>query len=255
MSTTEQPLNVRVLDRATASVDLLLEEIRGVLAAYEQPLISFATGATYTRMLEALALEMREGRVDPQAFHATHLDEYLHFPSDRQGGMVHELVSACPPLEQMIEQGSFLPVPHDGSADALADHEQALAGLGGVRLQLLGIGRNGHLAFNEPGTAPDSRFHVTRLTAVTRRDAAGRFGDDEVPERAASAGLASIMMAERLVLCAFGDNKAPAVAAMLEGDIGPDCPASLVRTHPNAIVLLDRAACRDLRETNVTQAT
>ena len=255
MSTTEQPLTIRVLEHASASVDVLLEEFRQVVAEQEQPLISFATGATYTRMLEGLAQQMDEGRVDWRAFHATHLDEYLHYPVDRVGGMVHELVAACPPLQQMVEQGSFVPVPHDGSLDALVDHQQALADLGGVRLQLLGIGRNGHLAFNEPGTALDSTFHVTRLSAVTRRDAQARFGEEAVPERAASAGLASIMAADRLVLCAFGENKAPAVAAMLEGEVGPDCPASVLRRHPNVVVLLDRPACRDLRETPVAQAT
>jgi len=255
MSPIPSPPVVRVLEGAEGVADLLLGELRQVLAETERPLISFATGATYAAMLGCLAAELRDGRIDGRPFTATHLDEYLQFPPDRPGGMVHELTSSCAPLRQMLEDGLLVPVPHDGSPDALLDHEQALLGLGGVRLQFLGIGRNGHLAFNEPGTAFDTMFHVTRLSASTRDDARLRFATEEPPDSAATAGLGSILAAERLVLCAFGAAKAPAVAAMLEGEVSTDCPASVVRLHENVLVVLDRAACADLRNTKVATAT
>ena len=117
---------------------------------------------------------------------------------------------------------------------------------GGVKLQFLGIGRNGHVAFNEPGAPIDSGFHVTTLAESTRRDAAPTFVPDEPPRRAVTAGLQSILGAERIVLCAFGSDKADAVRAMLHDESSERCPASALRDHPNALVLLDPAAASSL---------
>jgi len=156
--------------------------------------------------------------------------------------MVHELTTACPALQGMLARGTFFPVPHDGDPASVRAHEERLARAGGVGVQFLGIGRNGHLAFNEPGTPFDRGFHVTALAASTRDDARARFAPTEPPTHAVTSGLATILAAKRLVLCAFGAAKAPAVAAMRHGPIDPSCPASLLRRHPNALVLLDRAA-------------
>lgn len=236
--------NVSILPTAADAVPILLDEFRQVLARHRLPLVGFATGGTYTAMLQALGRELAAGRIDPLAFVATHLDEYLGFGPERRGGMVHELGEACPPLLAMLARGTFLPVPHDGGDAGLRKHEQRLARAGGVRLQFLGIGRNGHLAFNEPGTPLDSTFHVTRLAATTRDDARKRFAPDEPPVDAATSGLATILAAERLVLCAFGGSKAPAVRAMLLGEESTACPASVLRRHGNVRILLDRDAAQ-----------
>ena len=125
-------------------------------------------------------------------------------------------------------------------------HQQRLQRAGGVKLQLLGIGRNGHLAFNEPGTSFDTGFHVTKLAETTRDDARARFAPEEPPHDAVTSGLATIHAAERLVLCAFGAAKREAVRAMLRGEVTEACPASMVRRHGNVLVLLDPAAAAGL---------
>lgn len=237
---------VRILPAAADAVPLLLDEIRAAIHGARLPLLGFATGGTFTAMLHALGGELAAGRIDPASFVATHLDEYLGFAPDRRGGMVHELCEACPPLGEMLRRGTFLPVPHDGGEAGLAAHAARLARAGGVRLQFLGIGRNGHLAFNEPGTSFDSGFHVTTLAETTRDDARRRFAPEEPPQRAATSGLATILQAQRLVLCAFGGNKAAAVRAMLRGQETTACPASVVRRHANLLVLLDRDAAAGL---------
>ncbi len=237
---------VRVVADAAAGAELALQELRAVVAPGRRPLISFATGATFRPLLARLQEEIDAGRIDPNAFVGTHLDEYLGFRPDQPGGMVHELGESCPALLRKLRDGSFLPVPSDGTDEALAAHVARLQRAGGVRLQFLGIGRNGHLAFNEPGTAVDVGFHTTTLAASTREDARPRFRPAEPPTRAATAGLGSILKAERLVLLAFGAGKAAAVTAMLRGPIGPDCPASAVRLHRNTLVVLDPAAAAGL---------
>ncbi|HEX5050576.1 MAG TPA: 6-phosphogluconolactonase [Planctomycetota bacterium] len=233
---------VRVLASAQAAVPLLLDEVRGTLSGARQPLLGFATGGTYAAFLRALGAELAAGRVSATAFVATHLDEYLGFEPARRGGMVHELCAACPAFDEMLSRGTFLPVPHDGEPASLRAHADRLQRAGGVSLQFLGVGRNGHLAFNEPGTSWDRGFHVATLAETTREDARPRFAPDEPPRLAVTAGPASILGARRLVVCAFGHGKAEAVRAMLRGPMTTSCPAAAIRHHANVLVLLDTQA-------------
>lgn len=243
---TLRPPEVRILTDATLAVPLLLAEVRALQATGRRPLLGFATGGTFARFLPALHEELRTGRLAETAFTATHLDEYLGFAPTRAGGMVHELTTHCPALLGMLARGAFFPVPHDGAPSSLLAHEERLRAAGGVQLQLLGIGRNGHLAFNEPGTPFDCGFHVTTLAATTRDDARARFAPAEPPTQAVTSGLATILAAKRLVLCAFGKTKAEAVRAMLQGGLSAGCPASVVQRHADVLVLLDRDAASGL---------
>ena len=223
---------------------VVLDEFRRV-AADGCPLIGLATGGTFGPAWRALAEELQSGRL-AGGFKLTHLDEYLEFEPERPGGMVHELITLCPPIRQMWRDGTFLPVPHVDVAEAIVEHERRLTRAGGVALQFLGIGRNGHIAFNEPGANFDRGFHVTALAEATRSDTRGRFAPAEPPRKAITSGIATILGARRLVLCAFGRHKADAVTAMLRAEVGPSCPATAIRRHGNALVLLDREAASGL---------
>lgn len=246
---------VRVLDAADSALPLLLDEVRSVLQARTEggdgtagnrPLISLATGGTFTAFFRALDAEVQQGRIAASDFVGTHLDEYMGFEPERPGGMVHELLLRCPALRGMLARGSFFRVPCHGAEGSLRAHEERLARAGGIQLQFLGIGRNAHVAFNEPGASFDNGFHVTTLAESTRADAKARFVPDQPPRRAVTAGLKSILGAERIVLCAFGSGKAEAVRAMLQGEVGSHCPASVLRKHKNVLVLLDPAAASSL---------
>jgi glucosamine-6-phosphate deaminase len=111
-----------------------------------------------------------------------------------------------------------------------------------VDLCVLGIGRNGHISFNEPGAAFHSRTRVVRLTETTRKVNASDFEGDRAPEWVITVGMASIFEARKLLLLASGANKAWAAAAALQGEISETVPASMLRRHPNATFLLDRDA-------------
>jgi glucosamine-6-phosphate deaminase len=138
------------------------------------------------------------------------------------------------------------PAP-DGLADAGRRYEAAIAEAGGVDLQLLGIGSDGHLAFNEPGSSLVSRTRIKTLTEQTRRDNARFFGSpSEVPRHVLTQGLGSIRDARHLVLVAAGEAKAAAIAAAVEGPVTASCPASVLQLHPHATVLVDEAAASGL---------
>ena len=237
---------VRIFDSRAAAEDAALDELRQLARRDDRPLVSFATGATYTGMLQKLHAEVGAGRIALTKLRATHLDEYEGLGPLQFGSMVHELCEACPSLRTMVDDGSFTPVPCVAEDRVAEQHEQKLAQMGGVQLQFLGIGRNGHLAFHEPGVPFDRGYHVAHLSETTRKDAVGRFGVVPVPHRAITAGIATILRGKRLVMSAFGKGKADAVHGMLRGDVGPACPASALRSHPNVLVLLDRDAASKL---------
>ena len=122
-------------------------------------------------------------------------------------------------------------------------YEEAIRAAGGIDLMILGIGHNGHIGFNEPGSSADSRTRLITLDTITRLDAAADFfGEQYVPRRAITMGVGTILEARRILLLASGRDKAPAVRDMVEGTPTPDVPASVLQLHPNATVLLDRDA-------------
>ncbi len=127
------------------------------------------------------------------------------------------------------------------------DYERAIRDAGGIDLQILGIGRTGHVGFNEPGSGADSRTRLITLDRVTRLDAASDFsGVEFVPRRAITMGVGTILEARRLVLIAFGEHKAAVVAQAIEGPVTPKVAASYLQQHPNAEVVLDEAAAAEL---------
>ena len=141
----------------------------------------------------------------------------------------------------------------DGSlrVDSVAEHceryERCIAAAGGIDLQLLGIGRNGHVGFNEPGSPRKSRTRLVTLDETTRRDAQASFGEDEVPQQAITMGIDSILRARRVLLLAVGSHKATIVAKAVDGPVIHEVPASFLQEHPNASVYLDRTAAEGLR--------
>ena len=141
--------------------------------------------------------------------------------------------------------------PDGGAADipaACEAYERAIAAAGGVDLQLLGVGTDGHIGFNEPGSSLASRTRLKTLTAQTRRDNARFFGgEDEVPHHVVTQGIGTILAARHLVLVAMGAAKAEPVAAAVEGPVTAFVPASALQLHPHVSVVVDEAAAAGLR--------
>ena len=132
-------------------------------------------------------------------------------------------------------------------AERCREYEAQIAAAGGIDFQILGIGRTGHIGFNEPGSLPGSRTRLVSLAPQTREDAAPLFGGlENVPRQAVSMGLGTILEAREIALMASGTAKAKIVRAAWTGDMTPRLPASWVRTHPNAALYLDADAASGL---------
>jgi glucosamine-6-phosphate deaminase len=134
-------------------------------------------------------------------------------------------------------------------------YERCIADAGGIDLQLLGIGRNGHIGFNEPGSPRVSRTRLVTLDETTRRDAKVSFGDDAVPRQAITIGVDTILRARRVLLLAVGSHKATIVAKAVEGAVTDEVPASFLQGHPDVSVYLDRTAAEALSGTDTLGAS
>ena len=127
-------------------------------------------------------------------------------------------------------------------------YEKLIRNSGGIDLQILGIGRNGHIGFNEPGTPFSSKTHVVKLAHSTRKANAKFFGSLEmVPERAISMGVSTILKSEEILLIVSGEEKSEALHQLIEGEINENFPASILRTHRNVTIVADEAALESMK--------
>ena len=149
------------------------------------------------------------------------------------------------PRNVHIPQGD---VPRDEVVDdECRRYEDAIARAGGIDLQILGIGKTGHIGFNEPGSGAESRTRLVTLDAITRRDAAADFfGEEYVPREALTMGVATILEAREIAILATGEHKAPIVQRAVEGEIDLEVAATFLQHHPNTTFYVDRAAGAEL---------
>src|SRR2546426_652952 len=138
-------------------------------------------------------------------------------------------------------------VPRETLAEHCLAYERAIVEAGGIDFQMLGIGKSGHIGFNEPGSSPDERTRLVTLDTVTRKDASGDFfGEDNVPREAITMGVATILEAREIALIATGEHKADIVARAVEGEVSQDVAATFLQRHANATAYLDLAAAAEL---------
>ncbi len=203
--------------------------------------LGLATGSTPVTIYGQLVAS----DLDFSQLTSVNLDEYVGLNADHPQSyhyfMQQHLFNAKPFAHSYVPDGSNL-----DAAAATSEYDQIIAD-NPIDLQLLGLGKNGHIGFNEPGTDPESTTHKVTLTESTI-DANARFftNADEVPRYAYSMGIGSILKAKQILIVAYGEAKAAAVAAMIQGPVTPDVPASYLQTHPNVTVILDEAAASQL---------
>ena len=244
-------MKVLILDSADAAAARVADIVAEALARRPASVLGLATGETMRPVYARLVALHRAGRADFAGASTFNLDEYVGVAPDHPASFNAFMRATLFDLVNLDPARCHLPrgdAP-DPEAEALA-YEQAIAAAGGIDLQLLGIGRNGHLAFNEPTSSFASRTRIKTLTEATRTANAPAFAPDPVPRHAITMGIATILEARACVLLATGASKAGAVARMVEGALGADCPATALQLHPAATVVLDREAASrlELRE-------
>ena len=229
---------------------LAADAIEALMRRNPGTVLGLATGSSPLKVYDELARRHREEGLSFARARGFMLDEYVGLPADhpqRYRNVIEtEIASRVGwPAEQVSGP--------DGLAEdipaACAAYERAIEDAGGVDLQILGIGTDGHIAFNEPGSSLASRTRIKTLTAQTRVDNARFFDDDveQVPTHCLTQGLGTIMQARHLVLLATGRQKAEAVHQLVEGPISAMWPGTVMQLHPHATVLVDDAAASRLQ--------
>lgn len=215
-------------------------------------MLGLATGSSPLGLYAELGRAVARSDADFSMALGFALDEYIGLPAGHHQSYRNVLEREVCPVIGLPAEGLRVPDGSRGTAAELrssaADYEQEITDSGGIDVQILGIGANGHLGFNEPGSALASRTRVKRLAAQTRSDNARFFADPaDVPTHCLTQGLGTIARARRLVLIATGSGKSAAMAAAVEGPLSASCPASILQWHPDAVVVLDGAAAGGLR--------
>ena len=211
--------------------------------------LGLATGSTPLGLYKELIRMHKEEGLDFSKVTTFNLDEYVGLPPSHDQSYHYFMYENLFKHINIIER--FIHVPHGMSKDIDAFcewYENRIKECGGIDLQILGIGANGHIAFNEPGSSLGSRVRIKTLTEKTRKDNARFFKSmNEVPKYAITMGIGTVMDAKELLLLANGDSKADAIQAAVEGPITGMCPATVVQMHRKVYVLLDKQASSKLK--------
>jgi glucosamine-6-phosphate deaminase len=242
-------MEVVPLDSATDVAALAADTIEAAVHARPDAVLGLATGSTPLLTYRELIRRHREGTAPSYSeVRCFTLDEYVGLPPGHpesyRATIARELTD---PLGIPAERVHGPDPAEEDLATAGERYEAQLAAAGGVDVQVLGIGSDGHLAFNEPGSSLASLTRIKTLAEQTRRDNARFFGAvEDVPRHVVTQGLGTILRARHLLLLATGEAKADAVAAAVEGPLSASCPASVLQLHPHASVLVDAAAASGL---------
>lgn len=238
---------------ARAAAAIVAERLR----AQPRLVLGLPTGRTPIALYAQLAAESAGGALDWSGVRTFNLDEFVGVPADAPGS--YRAFMRLHLFDHVNIDARHVGFP-DGMAGDLeaecARYDAAIRAAGGIDLQLLGIGGNGHVGFNEPGDALDAATHCVTLREETRQANAAWFGGhpSRVPTQALSIGMGAILMARQVVLLATGEKKADAVAGMVEGRVTTQLPASFLQLHAQTTALLDRAAASKLTRRTVASA-
>ena len=219
-----------------------------VVGMKPRAVLGLATGSTPLGTYKELIRLHREEGLDFSQIVSFNLDEYIGLPLDDPNSYHSFMHENFFRHINMVEANIHIP---DGLADDFSqycnEYEDDMLDHGGLDIQLLGIGSNGHIAFNEPGSSLGSRTRIITLTEQTRQDNARFFKSmDQVPKYAITMGIGTILDAAGIILLASGEGKADAVARAVEGPITASVPASAIQLHPNVSIIVDKEAASKL---------
>lgn len=241
---------ISLCDQPQDVADLAAQRVADLLHDSPRAVLGLPTGRTPILMYEQLAARHADGSLDFSGVTTFNLDEFIGIGEDHPGSYrAYMRKHLFEPVGLPKDQGHVL----DGLAadpdEECTRFENAIAAAGGLDLQILGLGANGHIGFNEPADALQARTHRVRLLEPSRQANAGFFGGDitQVPTEAMTMGMGTILKARRILLLVTGAEKAETVGAMLDGPVTTRLPASFLQLHRDVELICDAAAGARLR--------
>ena len=212
--------------------------------------LGLATGSSPIGTYEHLVKMYENGDLDFSQVTTVNLDEYKGLSGSDMQSYRYFMNTHLFHKININYSNTYVPDGTEQDAEkACSAYNELLHKVGPADIQILGLGHDGHIGFNEPGTSFDEETHIVTLKEGTRKDNARFFENDinKVPTHAITMGIATIMKAKKILLVATGANKADAVSAMVDGPVSVDCPASVLQNHPDVVVIVDKAAASKLK--------
>lgn len=241
----DEKMEVNIMENAFEISKAVSSIIIGEVQKKPDAVLGFATGAspveTYKRMIEAY----EKGEVSFKNISTFNLDEYCGLTREDENSYFYFMKeNLFGKTDVDFEKVNFLSGEEAESEKNCREYEEKIAAMGGIDIQLLGIGTNGHIGFNEPADSfSDGPFKV-KLTQSTINSNSKYFKNKKMPEYALTMGIGDIMRAKKIILIATGESKANAVFKMIKGEVTPLCPASVLQNHKDVAVYLDKESAK-----------
>lgn len=241
---TQTNMKVIKVDNYEELSHLASEIVIGKIKQKPNAVLGLATGSTPLGLYKNLIEDHQKNGTSYQHIHSVNLDEYIGLPKENPNSYHSYMMQNL--FQYLDIPYNHIHLPHGESDDFIKEcerYENIIKELGHIDLQILGIGGNGHIGFNEPGTPFTSKTHIIDLKESTRQANARFFNHiDDVPKQAITMGISTIMKSKEIVLLASGEAKAEATYKLIKGDITEQLPASALKNHPAVTVIVDQAA-------------
>lgn len=244
---TEKP-RVTIVDDYDAMSVLAADRVADVITTWPAAAITVPTGSTPTGMYQELTRRILSGDLDASRVQIFCLDEYLGQTPEDEASLTKLLLrDFLVPAGIPMENVHFMPAVSDDPAAAAVQYEADIAAAGGLKLAVIGLGPNGHVAFNEPGSGPETRTRVIDLTRESRDQNAAYYAGASIPEHAITMGIGTILGAEQIVMIVSGEAKAGIVGEMVNGPMTDELPGSWIGlAGERAELIVDQAAAAEL---------
>ena len=254
IQTSPEKIPVKIFKTSEEGSVFVAREIASLIKSKQKQkthcVLGLATGSTPTRVYAELIRIHKKEKLSFKNVHTFNLDEYYPMAPDSLHSYVRFMKEYLFDHIDIPKKNIHIPdgtIPKEKISSFCQQYEKMIEDLGGIDIQILGIGRTGHIGFNEPGSSEKSTTRLITLDHVTRMDAASDFfGEENVPQKAITMGVGSILKSKRIFLMAWGETKAPVTQKTIEGPVTDQNPSSFLQLHTNALVALDEASSSEL---------
>ena len=243
-------MKVKVFQDAQSIAEYTADQIQKLIKRKPECVLGLATGSTPVPTYREMIKRYEQGKLDFSQVKTYNLDEYLGLPKENSQSFYYFMWENLFSKINILKENTHLPSGTEADMESYCKvYEKQVEQSGGIDLHLLGIGNNGHIGFNEPEENFSQHVHIVSLTQETIQ-ANKRFFENvqQVPRKAITMGIETIMKAEKIILIATGKAKAKAVYDTISGPVTPWCPASILQRHKDAEILLDLEAAALLKD-------
>lgn len=240
-------MDIRILDSADEIAAEAGKIFADLLKNKPDAVLGLATGASPVKTYQYIVSQYNNGQISFKDVKTYNLDEYCDLPIEDKNSYYSFMHDNLFNYVDIAEENVHIP---NGNAENTDEecraYDKMIADIGGVDIQLLGIGTNGHIGFNEPADEFTEGTYKVKLTDSTIKSNSIYFDENPMPRYALTMGVGTIMTAKKIVLIATGRSKADAVSKMINGPVSPSCPASVLQQHKDVVVFLDKEAAEKL---------